>query len=62
MKRNIERTYSLSRAEVHEAVVAWLKSKNVPAPDYIGNTPTCQWSDENEGELKVNWIEQANEA
>lgn len=44
MKRSIVRTYVFSEREVHEALIAMLKAKDVPAPGYVADTPNCKWT------------------
>lgn len=55
MNRSIRREYVFSQREVHEALIAWMKSKDLQAPDYVGNTPCTSWIREDES-LRVVWI------
>lgn len=57
MERLIQRTYSFNDREIREALIAWLKSKDMPAPNYVGDTPDCKWVKETAG-LRVEWFEQ----
>jgi hypothetical protein len=57
MTRKIERTYTLTERDVREAILAWLKSKDLPAPDYVGNTDTVEWATDN-GNTVLRWFEQ----
>lgn len=57
MVRKIERSYAFSDREIREALLAWLKVKDIPAPQYIGDTPNCKWIKEDAG-LRVEWTEE----
>lgn len=57
MKRKIERSYSLDQREIREAILAWIKAKDLPSPSYVGNTPTCTWYDE-DGGVRIEWMEE----
>ena len=57
MKRTIQRSYEIHQRDVHEAVLAWLRSKDMPVPTYIGDTPTCKWIVVPNG-LKIEWTEE----
>jgi hypothetical protein len=59
MVRKIERTYSLSDREVNEAILAWLKAKDMPVPGYVGDTPTCKWIKEPSG-IRIEWTDEGN--
>jgi hypothetical protein len=55
--RRIERSYSLSDRDVYEAIVHWLKSKDMIAPRYVGDTPCTKWIKEPTG-IRVEWAEE----
>lgn len=57
MEVKIVRTCSFSDREVNEALIAWLKSKDRPAPGYVGDTPTTKWIKESHG-ITVEWKEE----
>jgi len=57
MERCIVRSYSIPTREIREAIVAYLKAKNMPAPAYVADTPNCKWTDLPAG-VKVEWTEQ----
>jgi len=57
MVRVIERTYTLTPRDVNEAIVAWLKAKNLPEPEYVGSAGTTKWTRLDDGSVKVEWIE-----
>lgn len=56
MKRRIERSYIFSEVDIREAIIAWLNSKDLPSPGYVGDTDTVQWVEEPDG-LRVVWVE-----
>jgi hypothetical protein len=56
MERKIVRTYAFSDQEVNEALIAWLKSKDIQAPSYVGNTPCTKWIKEPKG-IRVEWTD-----
>ena len=57
MVRKIERSYAFSDREIREALLGWLRAKNIPSPTYVGDTPDCKWIKE-EGGLRVEWTEE----
>ena len=57
IERSIIRTYSLPIREVHEAVIVYLKAKDMPAPSYVADTPDTKWSATPDGGVKVEWTE-----
>lgn len=57
MTRTIERTYTFSQREVREAILAALKAKDIPCPQYVGNTDTCTWRDLEDGSVVVAWTD-----
>lgn len=57
MNRKIVRTYFFTNNEVHEAIVAMLKAKDMPIPQYVGNAGTTKWTDEPKG-VRVEWIDE----
>lgn len=56
MERRIQRTYAFNDREIREALIAWLKSKDMQAPSYVGDTPDTKWTKESAG-LRVEWFE-----
>lgn len=57
MKRAIARDYTLDKRDVREAIVAWIKSKGLPTPGYLDNTPSTSWEDLPDGSVKIRWSE-----
>lgn len=57
IERNVVRTYSIPIREVREAVIQYLKAKNMPTPIYVGDTPDTKWSSTLDGGLQVQWTE-----
>lgn len=57
MVRTVTRSYVLKASDVHEAILMWLKSKDTPIPEYIGNTPTCSW-DWGDKTIVIQWTEE----
>lgn len=55
MTRTIEREYVLSKREVHEAVLAWLKIKDLHYPLYVENTANTVWLYDSAGQLTIKW-------
>lgn len=58
MNRKIIRTYTWSKNEVAEALVAQLKARDVPAPTYVGNAGTTKWTPMADGSITVEWTDQ----
>lgn len=56
MERRIDRQYAFSDREIRVALIAWMKSKDMPAPSYVGDTPDTKWLKEPAG-LRVAWSE-----
>jgi hypothetical protein len=57
MVRTVQRRYVLDDRDVHEAILAYLKAKDIVTPEYVGNTPTCQW-DWGEDTITVSWTDE----
>lgn len=57
MTKTIVRTIRFNERDVREAVIAYLKTKDQPAPQYVGNTPDCEWEHFVGGSLVVKWTE-----
>ncbi len=57
MERRIVRSYSFTDRDVREALIAWLKAKDMPAPIYVGDADTTKWKTEPAG-ISVEWTEQ----
>jgi hypothetical protein len=47
----------MSTREIREAILAWLKARDMPSPGYVGDTDTVRWTDEPAG-VRVEWTEQ----
>jgi hypothetical protein len=58
MKRSITRSYIFSEGDVREALLAWLRAKDLPTPKYIGNTPDTDWAVYDDGGIRVEWTEE----
>ncbi len=58
MNRRIIRTYTWSRQEVAEALCQQLRSRDIPAPTYIGNAGTTKWTPMADGSMTVEWTEE----
>lgn len=57
MERKIVRTYAFSDREVNEALIAFLKAKDMQAPSYVADTPTTKWIKEPMG-IRVEWTDE----
>lgn len=57
MNRRIVRTYSFTAAEVGEAMILWMKSKDLPTPMYVGNAGTTTWALASSG-VRVEWTDE----
>jgi hypothetical protein len=57
MNRRVVRTYSFSANEVAEALIAWMKSKDMPTPMYVGNAGTTTW-DLGKAGVRVEWTDE----
>lgn len=57
IERNVVRTYALPIREVREAIIAYLKAKNMPTPSYVGDTSDTKWSATQDGGIRVEWTE-----
>lgn len=57
IERSVVRSYSLPIREVREAVIAYLKAKDMPTPKYVGDTPDCKWTNTLDGGVAVEWTE-----
>lgn len=57
MKKKIERKYEIDGQDVREAILVWLRSKGQPVPQYIGNTPICQYTHADNGAVTIEWTE-----
>lgn len=56
MNRKIARSYFFSDNEINNILVAHLKTKDIPAPEYVGNAGTTQWTKEKNG-VRVEWTD-----
>jgi len=59
MVRRIDRSYTFTEREVAEALIAWLKSKDMPAPQYVADTPCTKWRRLDGGGLSVEWTDES---
>jgi hypothetical protein len=57
MVRKISRVYELSDREVNEAILAHLRIKDMPVPQYVGDTPTVKWIKQPNG-IRIEWTEE----
>lgn len=60
MKTTIDRTYTFAQQDVREILIGWLKSKDLPAPEYIGDTLTTAWSASLDGGITVKWAQEGD--
>lgn len=56
MERKIDRSYAFSEREIREALLAWLKAKDLPAPAGAYENQVT-WTQEPRG-LRLAWSEQ----
>lgn len=58
MKRTVTRVYLLDERDVCEAIVAWMKAKDLPAPMYVATTPAAgvTWTHQ-PLDVKIEWHE-----
>lgn len=59
MNRKLVRDYFFSDREVCEALIAALKVKDIPAPQYVGDTPDTTWTKESNG-IRVQWTDEGD--
>lgn len=57
MNRKLVRSYSFDEREVHEALIGALRAKDIPAPQYVADTPTTKWSRQSDGRILVEWTD-----
>jgi len=57
MQRKIVRNYFFSDNEINNALLAMLKVRDMPAPDYAGNAGTTRWTKEPNG-VRVEWVDE----
>jgi len=57
MKRSINRVYELDERDVCEAIVAYLKAKDLPAPQYVATTKDTIWTHQPLA-VKIEWTEE----
>lgn len=58
MKRKVVRRYEIDGQDVREAILMWLRSKDTPVPQYIGDTPTCKYTHAVDGAVVIDWTEE----
>lgn len=56
MNRQTIRTYQFSKNEVHEALLQWMRERDLPVPMYVGNAGTTKWTHD-DGGVRVEWTE-----
>ena len=54
MNRQIIRSYFFTDNEINN--ILYLKTKDIPAPEYVGNAGTTTWHKEKTG-VRVEWTE-----
>ncbi len=57
MKRTIQRSYEIAQHDINEAILIWLKSKDMPVPMYVGNAGGVKWTPQPNG-MKIEWTEE----
>lgn len=55
MTRTIERTYELTERDVRDAILMWLRAKELQRPNYVGGTDTVTWH--GPGAATVRWVD-----
>jgi hypothetical protein len=58
MIRKIARTYTWTNKEVAEALIAQLRAKDIPTPQYVGNAGTTKWTPMADGSMTVEWTDE----
>lgn len=58
MKRKIDRRYEIDGRDVREAVLQWLRMKDMQVPSYVANTPTCKYTHGGDGSVVIEWTEE----
>lgn len=57
MKRIINRVYEIPQRDINEAILQWLRSKDRPVPQYVGNAGTTKWIPQPNG-VRIEWTEE----
>lgn len=57
MNRQINRSYFFTDRDVNEALIHWIKTRDLPQPEYIGNAGKTKWTKESGG-VRVEWSEE----
>lgn len=58
MHRRLLRRYEIDGQDVREAILMWLRSKDMPVPQYIGTTPNCKYVHGEDGCVSIEWTEE----
>lgn len=58
MNRKIFRTYTWTKNEVAEALIAQLRVRDIPTPQYVGNAGTTKWTPMADGSMTVEWTDE----
>jgi hypothetical protein len=58
VNRKIVRKYDIDGQDVREAILMWLRSKDMQVPQYIGNTPSCKYTHTDNGAVTIEWTEE----
>lgn len=56
MMRTIVRTYTWDPREVAEALIAQLRAKDIPPPDFVADTNDTKWTMGSDG-VTVEWTD-----
>lgn len=57
MNRRLDRRYRFTASEVNEIIIAHLRSKDIPAPQYVATNPHCIWVMDTDG-VEVSWTDE----
>lgn len=57
MKRTIQRSYEIAQHDINEAIIQWLRMKDMPVPMYVGNAGNTKWTPQPNG-MKIEWTEE----
>lgn len=59
MNRKIVRKYEIDGQDVREAILMWLRGKDMQAPQYIGNVAgQCNYTHADNGSVVIEWTEE----
>jgi hypothetical protein len=57
MKRIVNRVYEIAQRDINEATLQWLRSKDRPVPQYVGNAGNVKWIPQPNG-MRIEWTEE----